>query len=108
MARTSGVAEGGRVIEVYVESIRVNMTNRKRLVMLKERAAPRYLPVWIGHFEADAIAIPMQKVPVSRPLTHDLLVASMARIGAIWVRAVIARLVNVTYHATLVVKNGDR
>ena len=61
------------MIEVFVESIRVNMTNYKRVVMLKEKTAQRYLPIWIGHFEADAIAIPMQNVPVSRPLTHDLL-----------------------------------
>ncbi len=48
------------MIEVFVESIRVNMTNYKRVVMLKEKTASRYLPIWIGHFEADAIAIPMQ------------------------------------------------
>ena len=61
------------MIEVFVESIRVNMTNYRRVVMLKEKTSPRYLPIWIGHFEADAIAIPMQNVPVQRPLTHDLL-----------------------------------
>ena len=61
------------MIEVFVESIRVNMTNYQRVVMLKEKTSPRYLPIWIGHFEADAIAIPMQNVPVVAPLTHDLL-----------------------------------
>jgi hypothetical protein len=69
------------VIEVFVESIRVNMTNYKRVVMLKEKTAQRYLPIWIGHFEADAIAIPMQNVPVSRPLTHDLLGSVIASLG---------------------------
>ena len=69
------------MIEVVVESIRVNMANYKRVVMLKEKDSTRYLPIWIGHFEADAIAIPMQKVPVSRPLTHDLL---RAAIGALY------------------------
>src|ERR687887_667070 len=58
------------VIEVFVESIRVNMTNYRRVVMLKEKTSPRYLPIWIGHFEADAIAIPMQNVPVQGPLTQ--------------------------------------
>src|SRR6266540_5467540 len=70
------------VIEVFVESIRVNMTNYRRVVMLKEKTSPRYLPIWIGHFEADAIAIPMQNVPVSRPLTHDLLVGTIGQLGA--------------------------
>src|SRR5437764_12559581 len=61
------------VIEVFVESIRGNMTNYRRVVMLKEKTSPRYLPIWIGHLEADAIAIHMQNVPVQRPLPHALL-----------------------------------
>ena len=36
------------MIEVFVESIRVNMTNYRRVVMLKEKTSPRYLPIWIG------------------------------------------------------------
>ena len=71
------------MIEVFVESIRVNMANYKRVVMLKEKESSRYLPIWIGHFEADAIAIPMQKVPVSRPLTHDLLRSSITALGVL-------------------------
>ena len=70
------------MIEVFVESIRVNMTNYRRVVMLKEKTSPRYLPIWIGHFEADAIAIPMQNVPVQRPLTHDLLKGVIEQLGA--------------------------
>ena len=96
------------MIEVYVESIRVNMTNFKRVVMLKDKSADRYLPIWIGHFEADAIAIPMQKVPVSRPLTHDLLAGALGQVGATWVRAAITRLDNETFYATLVVNHAGR
>ena len=69
------------MIEVFVESIRVNMTNYRRVVMLKEKTGQRFLPIWIGHFEADAIAIPMQNVPVTRPLTHDLLGSVISSLG---------------------------
>ena len=69
------------MIEVFVESIRVNMANYKRVVMLKEKTGSRFLPIWIGHFEADAIAIPMQNVPITRPLTHDMLVDTIGRLG---------------------------
>jgi len=95
------------VIEVFVESIRVNMANYKRVVMLKEKSSSRYLPIWIGHFEADAIAIPMQKVPVSRPLTHDLLRSAIATLGAKLEHVIINDLADETFYAKLILdQNG--
>lgn len=96
------------MIEVFVESIRVNMTNYKRVVMLKEKGAPRYLPIWIGTFEADAIAIPMQNVPVPRPLTHDLLRSVIAALGARLTQVVISELTDDTYYAKLVLDANGR
>jgi bifunctional DNase/RNase len=96
------------VIEVFVESIRVNMANYKRVVMLKEKGSSRYLPIWIGHFEADAIAIPMQKVPVSRPLTHDLLRSSIGALGARIDRVVINDLADETFFAKLILEQDGR
>jgi uncharacterized protein len=96
------------VIEVFVESIRVNMTNYRRVVMLKEKTAPRYLPIWIGHFEADAIAIPMQNVPVSRPLTHDLLKAVIEQLGGKLTQVVINELADETFFAKLIVDANGR
>ena len=100
-ARTVG-REERLVIEVFVESIRVNTTNHKRVVMLKEKSASRFLPIWIGSFEADAIAIPMQNVPVARPLTHDLLGSVVASLGAKVIEVVINRLADETFYAQLV------
>jgi uncharacterized protein len=96
------------VIEVFVESIRVNMTNYKRVVMLKEKTAQRYLPIWIGHFEADAIAIPMQNVPVSRPLTHDLLGSVIASLGGKVTQVVINELSDETFFAKLIIDDNGR
>ncbi|MCC7106783.1 MAG: bifunctional nuclease family protein [Chloroflexi bacterium] len=98
------------MIEVFVESIRVNMTNYKRVVMLKEKdkAASRYLPIWIGHFEADAIAIPMQNMPVSRPLTHDLLGQVITQLGAKLQEVIINELADETFYAKLIVQIGDK
>ena len=91
------------MIEVFVESIRVNMTNYRRVVMLKEKTSPRYLPIWIGHFEADAIAIPMQNVPVQRPLTHDLLKGVIEQLGGKLTQVVINELADETFFAKLIV-----
>jgi bifunctional DNase/RNase len=96
------------VIEVFVESIRVNMTNYRRVVMLKEKTSPRYLPIWIGHFEADAIAIPMQNVPVQRPLTHDLLKGVIEQLGGKLTQVVINELADETFFAKLIVDAGGR
>ena len=96
------------MIEVYVESIRVNMTNYKRVVMLKEKTAQRYLPIWIGHFEADAIAIPMQNVPVSRPLTHDLLGSVINSLGGKVTQVVINELADETFFAKLIIDDNGR
>ena len=96
------------MIEVFVESIRVNMTNYRRVVMLKEKTAPRYLPIWIGHFEADAIAIPMQNVPVARPLTHDLLKGAIEQLGGKIVQVVINELADETFYAKVVVEISGR
>jgi len=43
------------MIEVVIDSIRVSLMNYQRVVILKEKAADRYLPIWIGHAEADAM-----------------------------------------------------
>jgi len=96
------------VIEVFVESIRVNMANYKRVVMLKEKSSSRYLPIWIGHFEADAIAIPMQNVPVSRPLTHDLLKSVVSALGARLTQIVINDLADETFYAKLILDANGR
>ena len=63
------------MIEVTVDSIRVSLMSQHRVVVLKEMDTERYLPIWIGPFEADAITIQLQGVQVARPLTHDLLKA---------------------------------
>ena len=96
------------MIEVFVESIRVNMANYKRVVMLKEKQDGRYLPIWIGHFEADAIAIPLQNVQVSRPLTHDLLRSVISALGASVVSVVINDLADETFYAKLVLDADGR
>ena len=96
------------MIEVFVESIRVNMTNYKRVVMLKEKNSNRYLPIWIGHFEADAIAIPMQNVPVTRPLTHDLLGGVIGQLGAKLTQVVINELADETFYAKLILDYEGR
>ena len=61
------------MVEVTIDSIRVSLMSQHRVVILKDVDSDRYLPIWIGPCEADAITVTLQELEVSRPLTHDLL-----------------------------------
>jgi bifunctional DNase/RNase len=90
------------VIEMTIESIRVSLMNYQRVVILKEKAADRYLPIWIGPAEADAIAVRLQEVSVARPLTHDLLRSIIDALGAQVDCIVVNDLSNDTFYARIV------
>src|SRR5512146_244365 len=61
------------MIQVTIDSVRVNLMSPQRLVILREVGADRYLPIWVGQYEAEAITVALQEVEMIRPLTHDLL-----------------------------------
>jgi bifunctional DNase/RNase len=69
------------MIEMTVDSIRVSLMNYQRVVILKEKETSRYLPIWIGAAEADAIAVKLQGTSVQRPLTHDLMQSVIDALG---------------------------
>ncbi len=69
------------MVEVSIDSIRVSLVSQHRIVVLKD-SEDRYLPIWIGPFEADAITIALQGSDVARPLTHDLMRNLIAETGA--------------------------
>jgi len=91
----------GRLIEMVVESVRVHMLSNRHVVILKDVERDRYLPIWIGAWEASAIAMRLQGVSAERPLTHDLFLSAMAELGTRVDRVVISDLADETYHARL-------
>jgi hypothetical protein len=74
-----------------------------RVVVLKETDTDRYLPIWIGPFEADAITIQLQGVQVPRPLTHDLLKSFIREMGVKVSHVLVNELRNDTFFAHIVV-----
>jgi uncharacterized protein len=91
----------GRLVEMVVESVRVHMLSNRHVVILKDVERDRYLPIWIGAWEASAIAMRLQGVSAERPLTHDLFVSAIGQLGARLDRVVISELADETYHARL-------
>jgi len=97
------------LIEMTIESIRVSLMNYQRVVILKEKASDRYLPIWIGPPEADAIAVRLQDVAVARPLTHDLLLALVEKLGAQVSHVLVNDLANDTFYARIILDmNGSQ
>jgi len=84
------------------------MLSQHRVVVLREEDQDRYLPIWIGPFEADAITIGLQSIQMTRPLTHDLLKAIIdhmeASVSHIWVND----LKNDTFFAEIVMEANGR
>ena len=90
------------MVEMTIDSIRVSLMNYQRVVILKEKASDRYLPIWIGPSEADAIAVKLQGVSVPRPLTHDLLGSVIDALGAMVSSVIVNDLKNDTFFAKLI------
>ena len=61
------------MVEVVIDSVRVSLMSPQRVVVLRQTDVERYLPIWVGPYEAEAITVALQEVEMSRPLTHDLL-----------------------------------
>ena len=97
------------MIKVTIDSVRASLLSQHRVVVLKEEGLERYLAIWIGPYEADAITIKLQSVEVARPLTHDLLEQSVRRLGAKVSHVVVNDLHDDTFFARIVVdQDGER
>jgi len=90
------------MLEVAIDSIRVSLMSQQRIVILREVGAERYLPIWIGVYEAEAITIALQEVEVARPLTHDLLKNVFGALNARVIRVEVAALRDDTFYGNIV------
>ena len=96
------------MIEMAIDSIRVSMMNYQHVVILKEKQSDRYLPIWIGPSEADAISIKLQNVAIARPLTHDLLDSVISTLGATVNFILVNELQNDTFYAKIMLNIDSR
>ncbi len=95
------------MVEVTIDSIRVSLMSQHRIVILKDVDSERFLPIWIGPFEADAITVSLQELEVVRPLTHDLLRNVLQTLGAEVLRINITELREDVFFARIIVRvNG--
>jgi len=96
------------MVEVTIDSIRVSLMSQHRIIILKELTSERFLPIWIGPYEAEAITVSLQEMEVARPLTHDLLRNVILTLGGEVLRVVIMDLRDDVFYARITVRMGDR
>jgi bifunctional DNase/RNase len=96
------------MVEMTVESVRINLATQQRVVILRTTKQDRYLFIWIAPAEAYAIAVELQGNTSLRPLTHDLLKNVISELGAKIVSIVISDLIDDVYHARIVLDMNGR
>ena len=82
MARVSEPRQSSEWIEMEVRGLILDPNGETPIVILRQREGAIYLPIWIGAFEANAIALALEGVQPPRPMTHDLLRGCLERFGA--------------------------
>lgn len=95
------------MIELEVYSVLYSLLSRHRVVLLKETDGERFLPIWIGQHESEAIAMRLQGATVPRPLTHDLLTSMITELGGQLNYIVVSDLVNGTFYARLAIEQNS-
>lgn len=100
--------KGRQMIRVVVDSIRVSLLTQHRVVVLRETDSKRYLPIWIGPFEADAIAMAIQGHEPQRPMTHDLLKATIIDLDGQISHIFINDIQDNTFFARIVIEQRGR
>lgn len=91
-----------------VDSIRVHMPTGQHVVILKEKGADRYLPIWIGVYEANAIALKITGITPDRPITHDLMASCMGQLAIGLTRIVVTSLSNDVFYARLFLRQDAK
>lgn len=104
----NGSDNNGALSEMVVESVRVHMMSSQHVVILRDTVRDRYLPIWIGPWEANAIAMRLQGVTPERPMTHDLFWRTLSELGVVVKQIVVSDLADDTFRARLLLQMDGR
>jgi uncharacterized protein len=96
------------MVEVVIDSVRVSLMSSQRVVVLRQTDVERYLPIWVGPYEAEHITVALQEVEVSRPLTHDLLKNVFSMLNSKILRIEIIDLKEDIYYGNIVAETDGK
>ncbi|MFP4167635.1 MAG: bifunctional nuclease family protein [Desulfonatronovibrionaceae bacterium] len=95
------------LLPMTVAGLALDEENQAPLLILKDKEENFVLPIWVGGLEAVSISMPLNKVVMPRPMTHDLFLNLLAELGAVLIRVEITELKESTYYARLVLAGKD-
>jgi len=96
------------MVEVVIDSVRVSLMSPQRVVVLRQTEVERYLPIWVGPFEAESITVALQEVEISRPMTHDLLKNLFTHFNSKVLRVEIVTLKEDVYYGNIVAETDGK
>jgi len=96
----------GTEVEMMIKGLMIDPITNMPIIVLREGEGPRILPIWVGIFEANAIALQMENVQTPRPMTHDLLKNVIDDLNAAVERIVVCELKDNTFYATIHLRSG--
>lgn len=99
--------EENSLIEVKIGALIMDPNTNTPIVVLKGVESETVLPIWVGAFEANAIALEIEKIVPQRPMTHDLLRNVIIECGLIASRVVVTDLQENTFYAVVELKDSD-
>ncbi len=88
-------------IEMTIKGLMIDPITNMPIVILKDKAGDRVLPIWVGVFEANAIALQIENISTPRPMTHDLIKNILTEIEAEVQRIVVSDLRDNTFYAMI-------
>jgi bifunctional DNase/RNase len=95
-------------VEMRIKGLMLDPITNMPIVILSDLDGQRILPIWVGFFEANAIALQMENVTTPRPMTHDLLKNVIAGLNAIVKKIVVNNLWDNTFYALVFIEtNGE-
>ena len=101
------MSEVSEDLEMYVAGLVIDPASNAPIVVLKDKDGETCLPIWIGPAEANAIASALKNIPVTRPMTHDLLADVIASLGARVIKIAVTSLQENTFIAEIELVVGD-
>ena len=96
------------MVEVKVSGVAIDPISKGFVVILKDKIKNRWLPVWVGPYEAKMISLVLEEIEPKRPLPHDLMKNMLNILSAVVVKVIICKLEESTYFANIILKIEDK
>ena len=99
----------GEPIRMQIKGLMLDPSSKLPIVLLRDDESRYLLPIWIGVFEANAIALRVEEIETPRPMTHDLLQAALTEVGVKVEKVLISDLQENTFYAMIYLRhNGEQ